>query len=387
MKRVIIIVLDGVGVGAMPDAGDYGDEGSNTLGGILRTYPDLPLPNLDLLGLLNLVPGPAKNSQVIGAYGKMALGSPNKDTISGHWELAGIVLDKPFLTFPAGFPPELMAKFKEVTGFGYLGNKKASGTEIIEELGEEHMKIKDPIVYTSADSVFQIAAHEEIIPLPVLYEICRKTREFLVDSWMVARVIARPFKGEPGSLYRTKGRKDYSILPPGETMLEKISRAGYRTCTIGKIDNIFNGLGIDMTVPTASNQEGMAKIISCLRQERAQFMMANLVDFDMLYGHRNDVKGFGRALVEFDKFIPDLLASMLEEDLLIITADHGCDPTFEGTDHTREYVPLLVWGKRVKPNVFLGQRDTLADVGATVADYFGIEGTGAGQSFYSQLFY
>ncbi len=386
MKRAIIIVLDGVGVGAMPDAADYGDEGSNTLGGILKAYPDLPLPNLDSLGLLNLVPGPEKNKQVIGAYGKMALGSPNKDTISGHWELAGIVLDKPFLTFPAGFPAELMAKFKEATGYGYLGNKKASGTEIIEELIEEHIKTKDPIVYTSADSVFQVAAHEEIIPLPALYEICRKARKLLVGSWMVARVIARPFKGKPGSLYRTAGRKDYSIPPPAETMLEKLSRAGYQTCTIGKIDNIFNGLGIDMTIPTVGNREGMAKIISCLKEGRAQFMMANLVDFDMLYGHRNDVEGFGRALVEFDGFIPELLATMSEEDLLIITADHGCDPTFAGTDHTREYVPLLVWGKRIKPNVCLGRRDTLADVGATMADYFGIEGTGTGQSFYSELF-
>ncbi len=386
MKRALIIVLDGVGVGAMPDAAAYGDEGSNTLGGILKVYPDLSLPNLRSLGLLNLVSGPMKNNQVKGAYGKMALGSPNKDTISGHWELAGIVLDKPFLTFPNGFPADLMAKFEETTGYGYLGNKKASGTEIIEELAAEHIKTKDPIVYTSADSVFQVAAHEEIIPLPDLYEICRKARQILVDTWLVARVIARPFNGKPGSLYRTDGRKDFSILPPAETMLEKISRAGYQTCTIGKIDNIFNGLGIDITIPTAGNREGMAQIISCLKAGRAQFIMANLVDFDMLYGHRNDVEGFARALAEFDDFIPKLLATMSEEDLLIITADHGCDPTFSGTDHTREYVPLLVWGKRVKPNIFLGRRDTLADVGATMADYFGIEGTGEGQSFYADLF-
>ncbi len=386
MKRALIIVLDGVGVGAMPDAAAYGDEGSNTLGGILKVYPDLSLPNLRSLGLLNLVSGPMKNNQVKGAYGKMALGSPNKDTISGHWELAGIVLDKPFLTFPNGFPADLMAKFEETTGYGYLGNKKASGTEIIEELAAEHIKTKDPIVYTSADSVFQVAAHEEIIPLPDLYEICRKARQILVDTWLVARVIARPFNGKPGSLYRTDGRKDFSILPPAETMLEKISRAGYQTCTIGKIDNIFNGLGIDITIPTAGNREGMAQIISCLKAGRAQFIMANLVDFDMLYGHRNDVEGFARALAEFDDFIPKLLATMSEEDLLIITADHGCDPTFSGTDHTREYVPLLVWGKRVKPNIFLGRRDTLADVGATMADYFGIKGTGEGQSFYADLF-
>lgn len=371
-KRVMLIVLDSVGVGALPDAHLYGDEGSNTLGNIAKQVK-LALPNLRKLGLGNIVPleGIPPVPVPVGAYGKMEELSPGKDTTTGHWEMAGIVLDRPFPLYPNGFPEEIIDAFESRIGRKVLGNKAASGTVIIEELGAEHMATGSPIVYTSADSVFQIAAHEEVIPLEELYQMCRVAREILQGEHGVGRVIARPFVGVPGSFQRTPNRQDFSIIPPSPTMLDLIERQGLEVIGIGKIRDIFAGKGLTGSIPTKSNTDGIDKTIAAWQSLKAGLVFTNLVDYDMKYGHRNDVEGYARALEEFDSRLPEIMDQLQEDDLLIITADHGCDPTFPGTDHTREYVPLLVLGAKVKADVNLGIRRSFADVGATVSDYLG----------------
>lgn len=384
MSRILLLVLDGVGVGAMPDAHVFGDEGSNTLGHVLEANPHLQLPNLKRMGLLHLLE-PMSMTPETGSYGRMGLAHAGKDTTGGHWELTGLTLLEPFPTFPRGFPQALMDEFTRITGYSYLGNRPASGTVIIEELGDAHKKTGNPIVYTSADSVFQIAAHEKVISREELYRICAKSREILKGPWGVARVIARPFLGEKGSLYRTGGRQDYSLPPPRKTLLDHLTDSGKEVITIGKLDNIFTGRGISTSYPTRDNSHGIEVITELLQKGKGDFLFANLIDFDMLYGHRNDVKGFGKALDELDRSMPEILFSLKENDLLIITADHGCDPTFPGTDHTREYVPLLVSGPSFRTGIDLGTRDSLADVAATIADLLAIPGTGEGESFLSMI--
>lgn len=371
-KRVMLIVLDSVGVGALPDAHLYGDEGSNTLGNIARRVK-LALPNLGKLGLGNIVPieGIAPAAAPLGAFGKMAELSPGKDTTTGHWEMAGIVLEKPFPIYPEGFPEEIINAFEERTGRKVLGNKPASGTVIIEELGAEHLVTGKPIVYTSADSVFQIAAHEEVIPLEELYEMCRVAREILQGEHAVGRVIARPFVGTPGNFQRTANRHDYSIEPPSPTMLELIKDRGLEVVGIGKIGDIYSGKGLTQSIPTKGNADGIDRTLAAWQSVKAGLVFTNLVDYDMKYGHRNDVEGYAAALEEFDGRLPEIMGQLNEEDLLIITADHGCDPTMPGTDHTREYVPLLIYGDKVKAGTGVGIRKTFADVGATVTGYLG----------------
>jgi phosphopentomutase len=379
-RRVIWIVLDSVGIGEMPDAAEYGDAGSNTLGNIARQRP-LRLPNLGALGLGNIAPlegiPPAPSPQ--GAFGRCALASPGKDTTTGHWEMAGIVLGKPFPLFPDGFPAVLMREFELRAGRGTLGNKPASGTEIIKELGEEHQRTGKLIVYTSADSVFQIAAHEETVPIEEQYRICEIARDLLRGEWEVGRVIARPFTGTPGAYTRTANRHDYAVPPPEGMLLDRLSEAGVPVHSVGKIADIFLGRGVATSAKTKSNAEGMAKTLAAARQVVRGLIWVNLVDFDMLYGHRNDVEGYARALEAVDAWVPELRSALREEDLLIFTADHGCDPTTPSTDHSREYVPVLASGARVR-GVELGTRASLADMGQTIAENFGVRAP-AGASF------
>ena len=373
IDRVVLIVLDSAGAGSLPDAAAYGDAGANTLGHIAERLGGLRLPHLEALGLGNILPlrgvPPAPSPRA--SWGRMAEIARGKDTLAGHWEMMGLALDKPFALFPAGFPPELIAAFRARTGAaGVLGNKAASGTEIIAELGAEHVRTGFPIVYTSADSVFQIAAHEDVIPLPALYEMCLRARA-LCDAWMIGRVIARPFVGADGGFSRTASRRDYSMRPPGETALVILQRNGWPVTGIGKIENIFAGQGIDRSRPSHSNAEGMAFVREEVAAGGRGLIFANLVDFDMLYGHRNDAAGYGAALEAFDRDLGGLLPALGPRDMLMITADHGCDPAYPGTDHTREYVPLLVYGPRL-PAKPLGVRRTFADVGASVLDAFGL---------------
>jgi phosphopentomutase len=385
-SRITWIVLDSVGIGEMPDAEAYGDTGSDTLGNMARVLAErgkpLQLPNLCRLGLASIRPltGLTPNPAPIGSYGKAALASPGKDTTTGHWEMAGIHLEKPFPLFPHGFPPEVMDEFERRIGRDTLGNKAASGTEIIKELGEQHVRTGSPIVYTSADSVFQVAAHEEVIPLFELYKICETAREILRGRYEVGRVIARPFVGEPGHFTRTPNRHDYAVPPPKGMLLDKLAEGGVEVFAIGKIFDIYLGRGIRETESTKSNADGMAKILSALESLDAGLLFANLVDFDMLYGHRNDVEGYGRALQEVDAWLPSLEAKLRDGDLLILTADHGCDPTTPSTDHSREYVPVLTYGKHARPGVNLGTRATLSDLGQTVAENFGTR-IAKGESF------
>lgn len=380
-RRVMLIVLDGVGIGALPDAHLFGDEGSNTLGNVARRV-QLQLPCLGSLGLGNIAPleGIAPAAHPLAAYGKMAERSPGKDTTTGHWEMAGIILDKPFPVYPNGFPPEVIEEFEKRTGRQVLGNKPASGTVIIEELGAEHMATGKPIVYTSADSVFQIAAHEEVIPLEELYRMCRVAREILQGEHAVGRVIARPFIGEPGNFQRTANRHDYSLVPPSPTMLELVQARGLEVVGVGKISDIYAGRGVTRSLPTKSNMEGVDRTLEAWRGLEGGLVFTNLVDYDMKYGHRNNVEGFAAALAEFDRRLPELLEVLTEDDLLILTADHGNDPTTPSTDHSREYVPLLIYGKKVRAGVNLGTRSTFADVGATVADYLGAGALPNGES-------
>jgi phosphopentomutase len=384
-ERVIWIVLDSVGIGEMPDAGQYGDAGSDTLGHIAQSRR-LHLNNLCRLGLGNIRPFERlpPEAEPIGAYGKCALASPGKDTTTGHWEMAGIHLVKPFPVYPHGFPPEVMDEFERRIGRATLGNKAASGTEIIEELGEEHMRTGSPIVYTSADSVFQVAAHEEIITLYELYKICETAREILRGKNEVGRVIARPFLGSPGAFTRTPNRHDYAVPPPKGMLLDQLHAKGVEVFAVGKIFDVFLGRGIRDYEKTKSNADGMEKTLQAMDSLASGMIFVNLVDFDQLYGHRNDVEGYARALEAVDDWLPSLESRLRPGDLLILTADHGCDPTTKSTDHSREYVPLLVYGKKARAGVNLGTRKTLSDIGQTVAENFGTKIV-TGESFLEQI--
>jgi phosphopentomutase len=387
IKRVALFVLDSVGVGELPDAGDYGDTGSNTLGNISLAVGGLKMPNLGRLGLGNIITiegvPPAENPEA--SYGRMAERSPGKDTTTGHWEMAGIILKQPFPVYPNGFPPDLIKSYEEKIGRGVLGNKAASGTAIIEELGTRHMETGFPIVYTSADSVFQVAAHEEIIPLEELYRICQIARDMLVGEHAVGRVIARPFEGSPGSFRRTVNRHDFSLKPQGSTLLNLLADNSVQVTAVGKIKDIFAGDGVTNAVLTKGNKEGMEKSLQLMKSDCTGLIFTNLVDFDMLYGHRNNPRGYADALEELDRWFPELLNSLKEDDVLIITADHGCDPTTPSTDHSREYVPLLIYGRSVLAGVNLGVRESFADIAATVAEIFGLKFE-VGRSFWSQVF-
>jgi phosphopentomutase len=386
--KVVFIVLDGVGVGELPDAKLYGDEGSNTVANMAAAVGGLSLPNLESLGLANIVPINKGRSAVrpIGCYGKMRERSLGKDSTTGHWELAGVITKSPFPTYPNGFPQGLIQKFQEVTGSkGVLGNKPASGTAIIQELGDEHRRTGYPIVYTSGDSVFQIAAHEDVIPLERLYEICQKTRDQVcVSEHEVGRVIARPFVGDKAGRYvRTPNRRDFALEPPSLTLLDLLMENDVPTIGIGKIDDLFAGRGLMTKIHTKSNAEGTERIIDESRNLRRGLLMSNLVDFDMLYGHRNDPKGFATALKYFDSRLGVIIDELADDDLLLVTADHGNDPTTPSTDHSREYVPILCFKKSGRSGVDLGIRKSFADAGKSVAAYFNVDESGvlAGESF------
>jgi phosphopentomutase len=391
IRRVFIIVLDGAGVGALPDAARFGDQGSNTLGHVIMKNKGIRIPHLVSLGLKKILPDNTFSEKTEpekpqGAYGKMAELSPGKDTITGHWELAGLVLTDPFPLYPQGFPPEIITSFEKIIGRKILGNIPFSGTEIIKKLGEKHLQTGFPIVYTSADSVFQVAAHEEIIPLDTLYSWCLRARqEIFVGKHALGRVIARPFQGRPGNFIRTAGRKDFSLIPPGPTILELARDAGYQVWTVGKVKDIFAGKGITRHLPATGNRSIIKVIDDALQEDFAGILWANLVDFDMLYGHRNDLQGFAQALEEFDLFLGRAMKLLRKEDMLVLTADHGCDPAFKGTDHTREYVPLLIYGPTIVA-ADLGIRKSFADLGATVAQILECKPTADGRSFAVKLF-
>lgn len=387
MSKAIVIVLDGVGIGNAPDAELYNDTGSNTLGNISKALGGIELPNLERLGLGKLVELNSKNPEIIGCFGKMKEISKGKDSTTGHWELGGYISQKQFPVYPNGFPNEIIQKFlKENNLKGILGNKAASGTEIIQELGEEHIRTGFPIVYTSADSVFQIAAHEEVIPIDRLYEICKVTREkVMIGEHAVGRIIARPFIGSNGNFIRTHRRKDFALEPDGEIIFDVLKKNNIKTIGIGKINDLFAYRNIDIQIKTKNNLEGIIQTIENTKMEKSAYIMTNLVDFDMLYGHRNDVEGFYNALKEFDNYLPDIIQSLSNEDVLFITADHGNDPTFPGTDHTRELVPILVYGKKLKQNINLGLRNTFADLAKTVCDFYGVENYLSGESFYGEI--
>jgi len=386
-QRVILLVMDSVGIGEMPDSHEYGDQGSNTLYNIAKAVGGLYVPNLQKLGIGNIIDLPSMTPALnpLAAFGKMAEKSKGKDTTIGHWELSGLIMEEGFPTFPHGFPEAFIRSFQERIGREVLGNIVASGTEIIERLGPEHVKTGKPIVYTSADSVFQIAAHEEIIPLPELMRICKIAREMLNGDLNVSRVIARPFVGQPGSFQRTPNRHDFSVVPPAKTVLDHIVEAGQKVLAVGKINDIFAGRGISEYVPTVGNTDGIKKTLAYIERADAGLIFTNLVDFDMVYGHRNNVQGYAQALEELDSQIPFILESLKNEDMLIITADHGCDPTTTSTDHSREYVPLLVYGSHLRQGVNLGTRSTFADVAATIAEYLAVKPLAQGNSFYAQV--
>ncbi len=384
-RRVVWVVLDSVGIGEMPDAADYGDAGSDTLGNIARRRP-LRIENLRRLGIANIRPiddlPPVERPAA--AFGRCALASPGKDTTTGHWEMAGIHLDKPFPLYPNGFPAGVIEEFERRIGRGVLGNKPASGTEIIKELGEEHLRTGNVIVYTSADSVFQVAAHEEVVPLDELYRICQIAREILRGPHEMGRVIARPFTGSPGAFTRTANRQDFAVPPPKGMLLDLLDARDIVVHGVGKIYDVYLGRGIRHCEKTHSNAEGMETILRVMDQDDAAMIFANLVDFDMLYGHRNDVEGYAAALEEVDRWIPRLEARLEAGDMAIFTADHGCDPTTPSTDHSREYVPLLVFGPKVKSGVNLATRASLSDIGQTVAENFGVK-IANGKSFLALL--
>ncbi|HZB46141.1 MAG TPA: phosphopentomutase [Pyrinomonadaceae bacterium] len=385
-ERVALVVLDSLGAGEMPDAAAWGDAGSDTLGHICASRA-VELPNLQRWGLGNIRPlagvPPAESPHA--SVGRCALRSNGKDTTTGHWEMVGIVLEKAFPTYPEGFPAEVVERFVRETGVpGVLGNYPASGTEIIKQLGEEHVRTAKPIVYTSADSVFQIAAHEEVIPVPRLYEICETARRLLRGEHEVGRVIARPFVGAPGAFKRTENRHDYAVPPPRENLLPLLSAAGLDVVSVGKIASIYDSTGVTEELPGKNNDQSIDQTIHALRADTRGLVFSNLVDFDMLYGHRRDVEGYARALEHFDARLPEIEAALRDTDLLIITADHGNDPTYRGTDHTREYVPLVVYGKRARAGVPLGDRASLADIGQTIAENFGLK-LSAGESFLREV--
>ncbi|NLI93571.1 MAG: phosphopentomutase [Peptococcaceae bacterium] len=387
MRRVILLIMDSVGIGAMPDAKDYGDEGSNTLSNISKELGGINIPNLKKLGIGNIIDIPflSPENTPSACYGKMAEKSKGKDTTTGHWEQMGLITEQPFPTFPEGFPAEFIRDFEKRIGREVLGNTVASGTEIIQRLGPEHVRTGKPIVYTSADSVFQIAAHEEVIPLDELMNICRVAREMLVGELNVSRVIARPFVGTEGNFQRTTNRHDFSIVPPHATLLDHIIEGNQKVLAVGKINDIFAGRGISETVSTKGNMDGVEKTIQFLQRDDPGLIFTNLVDFDMVYGHRNNVKGYALALEELDARIPSVMEALKDDDILVISADHGCDPTTSSTDHSREYVPLLVYGKKIKRGVNLGTRSTFADVGATIAEILSVKPLLQGKSFFSEI--
>ncbi|MGH9257835.1 MAG: phosphopentomutase [Vicinamibacterales bacterium] len=383
--RAIVIVLDSVGIGALPDAGAYGDDGSNTLGHVAERVP-LRLPVLRSMGLDRLVTlGHGVAAPAGGAYGRMAEASAGKDSVTGHWELMGVVLERPFPTFPTGFPPDLMAEFERRILRGTLGNVVASGTEIIDRLGPEHVRTGRPIVYTSADSVFQIAAHEEVVPVPELYRICQVAFELFATGLGVGRIIARPFVGTPGAFTRTTHRHDYALEPTGTTLLDRLTGGKIPVVAIGKIGDLFAGRGISRAVPTTSDADGMNKLKAAMDDTSSGLVFMNLVDFDSQYGHRNDVTGYAANLQQFDERLGHILPALRSSDLLVVTADHGNDPSTSSTDHSREYVPILLTGARVRPGVDLGTRSTFADLGQTLAENFGVEPLAHGSSFLEQI--
>lgn len=386
-RRVCLVVLDSAGIGEMPDAGAWGDAGADTLGNILRSR-EVRLPNLQKVGLGNIRPlnGVPVEASPIGSYGKCTLKSNGKDTTTGHWEMAGIVLEKAFPTFPNGFPDRIINEFvTEAKIPGVLGNVPASGTEIIKELGEEHVRTGKPIVYTSADSVFQIAAHEEVVPIGRLYEMCEIARRILDGEDKVGRVIARPFLGKNAADFkRTENRHDYAVAPPAANLLPLLKGAGLDVVCIGKIASIYDSVGVTEDLTAKNNDQTIDQTINALKANSRGLIFSNLVDFDMLFGHRRDTEGYAKALEHFDARLPEIFDAMNDDDLLILTADHGNDPTFRGTDHTREYAPLLVYGKSAKPGVDLGTRGSLADIGATVAENFGLR-LDLGESFLARI--
>ncbi len=387
-RRIVLVILDSLGIGELPDANIYGDEGANTFKHIAEQKNGLDIPNMENLGLSHIYPIYVKDKQEnpIGAFGKMAELSFGKDTLTGHWEIMGLKTDTPFNTFPNGFPNKLIEAFEERINRKVIGNKAASGIDIINEYGEQHIRKGDIIVYTSADSVFQIAAHEEVVSLDELYRICEIARELTsVKEYGVGRVIARPFVGKPGSFKRTSNRKDYTVKPPVKTVMNYLVENSYESIAIGKISDIFANEGVSKKVKTSSNMDGVNKLIEELKHDFEGLIFLNLVDFDMLYGHRRDSIGYGNAIEEFDTRLLEIMNEIGEEDLLILTADHGNDPTYAGTDHTREYVPLLIYSKSIRTGIDLGIRDTFADVGATIADNFNINMPKYGKSFLNEL--
>ena len=387
IERVIWVVLDSVGMGEMHDAEKYGDIGSNTIGNVSKFLGGLKLPNMEKLGLGNIegIKGINKVENPIGCYARFAEASNGKDTTTGHWEMAGVVSEQPFPTYPNGFPKEVVEAFEKAIGRKMIGNKPASGTAILDELGEEHMKTGMPIVYTSADSVFQIAAHEEIIPLDELYKMCVIARNILDGEHSVARVIARPFVGQPGNFTRTPNRRDFSLIPPYDTVLDKLKKSDLNVMAVGKIEDIFSGKGITEAVHTKDNMDGVDQTLKYMKENKKGLIFTNLVDFDMKWGHRNDPESYGRGLEAFDKRLEEIITAMKDTDVLFITADHGCDPTMPGTDHTREYVPFLAYGNAFKGNANLGTRKTFADMGQTIADIFSIESIKNGESFLKEI--
>lgn len=384
--RAIVIVLDSAGIGELPDAGLYGDQGSNTVGNIASSV-GLEVPNLVAMGLAHLVPlkGTVPPPAPSAAYGRLAERSAGKDSVTGHWELMGVVLDRAFPTFPAGFPQEVIREFEARIGRASLGNVVASGTAIIDELGARHLETGFPIVYTSADSVFQIAAHEGIVPIAQQYEWCKIAYELAVEGLGLGRVIARPFIGKPGGFSRTSNRHDYAMPPLGETLLDRLTARKHHVAAVGKISDLFAARGVGESHPTKSDAEGVDIIERLIRQQDGGLIFANLVDFDTLYGHRNDVKGYAENLERFDRRVPGLMSTLRDDDLLVITADHGNDPTTPSTDHSREHVPLLLAGKHVRAGADLGTRSTFADLGQTLAELYGVGRLAHGESFLPAL--
>ncbi|MFV8829402.1 phosphopentomutase [Alkalihalobacterium sp. APHAB7] len=387
-KRIFIVVMDSVGIGEAPDAAKFNDEGADTLGHIAEHMNGLHMPNMAKLGLSNIkeIKGIPKANQPLAHFGKMQEASNGKDTMTGHWEIMGLNIQEPFLTFPEGFPNELIEKIEEITGRKVIGNKVASGTEILKELGQEHVEKGAIIVYTSADSVLQIAAHENVVPIDELYDICKKVRELTMDpKYMVGRIIARPFIGEKGNWQRTANRHDYAIKPFGRTVMNELADAQLDSIAIGKISDIYDGEGITQSMRTTSNDDGMDKLLESINMDFTGISFLNLVDFDANFGHRRDPEGYGKALEAFDQQLADVLEQLVDDDLLIITADHGNDPTHQGTDHTREFVPLLVYYKGIEVGKDLSIRQTFADVGATVADNFSVKMPAYGTSFLNEI--